>query len=158
MAEDKEDTPSMAVEAPEKPSDERKLTPKGKVVGRPRKADVASKKPGGRKKVGRPKGEKAIMDEYKARLLNSPKSRKVLDKVIEVAMTDDHPHQGTCLKLVTERILPQKSFEDFRGNSGPQVQIIFEGMAGEASVIEGKRGDREDPLDAEYVEVSDDDQ
>lgn len=49
------------------------LGPNGKKIGRPRKQDVALKaKPG---KVGRPKGDATIINEYKARMLASPKSK-----------------------------------------------------------------------------------
>ena len=46
--------------------------------GRPRKSDVAASKKGNRNAVGRPKGDAAVINEYKARMLASPKSRKVL--------------------------------------------------------------------------------
>ena len=44
--------------------------------GRPRKSEVAAVKPGNKGQVGRPKGDAAIINEYKARMLASPKSRK----------------------------------------------------------------------------------
>jgi hypothetical protein len=47
-------------------------------AGRPKKGEIVAKKKGNRELRGRPAGDKAIMDEYKARMLNSPKSAKVL--------------------------------------------------------------------------------
>ena len=47
--------------------------------GRPPKSEVAAVKPGNKGKVGRPKGDAAIINDYKARMLASPKSRKVMD-------------------------------------------------------------------------------
>ena len=44
--------------------------------GRPRKDDVSSVKKGSRNAVGRPKGDAAVINEYKARMLASPKSQK----------------------------------------------------------------------------------
>ena len=47
-----------------------------KKIGRPRKQDVESKKPTKRGKVGRPPGDASIINEYKARMLASPKSKR----------------------------------------------------------------------------------
>ncbi len=44
--------------------------------GRPRKSEIAAVKPGNKGQVGRPKGDAAIINEYKARMLASPKSKK----------------------------------------------------------------------------------
>ena len=54
-------------------------------VGRPKKKQVAANKKGSRGQVGRPKGDAAIINEYKARMLASPKSRKVMDAIFEAA-------------------------------------------------------------------------
>ena len=56
-----------------------------KRVGRPKKGSVASKTKGKRNAVGRPKGDAAVINEYKARMLASPKSRKVLDAILNAA-------------------------------------------------------------------------
>ena len=53
-------------------------------IGRPSNKDVAKKKTGNRGLVGRPKGDAGIMNEYKARMLASPKSRKVLDSIFKL--------------------------------------------------------------------------
>ena len=45
-------------------------------------------------KIGRPKGDAGIINEYKARMLASPKSRKVLDSIFDAAMDDDHKNPG----------------------------------------------------------------
>ena len=79
--------------------------------GRPRKSDVAASKKGNRNAVGRPKGDAAIINEYKARMLASPKSRKVLDTIFEAAMDNDHKNQAAAWKLVMDRILPVAAFE-----------------------------------------------
>ena len=57
--------------------------------GRPRKSEVAAVKPGNKGVVGRPKGDAAIINEYKARMLASPKSRKVLETIFDAALDDD---------------------------------------------------------------------
>ena len=82
-----------------------------KPIGRPAKRAVASKKRGGRGQVGRPKGDAAIINDYKARMLASPKSRKVLDSIFDAALNDEHKNQAAAWKLVMDRILPVAAFE-----------------------------------------------
>ena len=53
--------------------------------GRPSKRELAANSKGGRNKVGRPKGDAAIINEYKARMLASPRSKKVMDRILPVA-------------------------------------------------------------------------
>ena len=79
--------------------------------GRPRKTDVVSKTSGNRGKVGRPKGDASIINEYKARMLASPKSNKVLDSIFNAALNDDHKNQAAAWKLVMDRMLPLSYFE-----------------------------------------------
>ena len=79
--------------------------------GRPRKAEVAAVKPGNKGKVGRPKGDAAIINEYKARMLASPKSRLVLETIFDAALDNDHNNQAAAWKLVMDRMLPVGIFE-----------------------------------------------
>ena len=79
--------------------------------GRPRKAEVAAVKPGNKGKVGRPKGDAAIKNEYKARMLASPKSRLVLETIFDAALDNDHKNQAAAWKLVMDRMLPVGIFE-----------------------------------------------
>lgn len=118
-------------EGAERPSD---VIPPKKRVGRPKKTAIAAKKPGGRGKPGRPKGDAAIMNEYKARMLSSPKSRKVLDKVFEVALNDEHKHQAACMKMVMDRIAPLGSFEadGKRGKGAGGINITITGVSSAA--------------------------
>ena len=96
--------------------------------GRPPKALVQSNKKGGRP-PGRPPGDKAIMEDYKARLLASPKSRKVLDTILNAALDDDHKHQAAAWKLLVDRLMPLSSF-DVNTNSGskPSINITISGV------------------------------
>ena len=95
----------------------------------PKKAIQAKKKPG---KVGRPAGDAAAIAEYKARLLASPKSRKVLDSILNAALDDDHKNQAAAWKLVMDRILPVAAFEkDIVQNGGKSaIQINITGVGG----------------------------
>ena len=115
--------------------------------GRPKKQDVMSNSPGGRNKVGRPKGDASIINEYKARMLASPKSRRVLDTIFEAAMDNDHRNQAAAWKLVMDRILPVAAFEkDVIQNGGRnaiQINITGVGTAEvkDASTIDGYSGE-----------------
>lgn len=107
-----------------------------KKLGRPRKDSVESKKPTKRGKPGRPKGDAAIINEYKARMLASPKSRKVLDAILNAALDDEHKNQAAAWKLVMDRMLPLSYFEkDKEGGGRPSVSISITGI-GEAKVQE----------------------
>ena len=83
-----------------------------------------------KKSVGRPKGNSAILAEYQERMLNSPKSRKVLDKVFDIALDDDHKHQAVCIKLVVDRLVPMSHFEKEKagGISGITITMATAGV------------------------------
>lgn len=104
--------------------------PKKRGRGRPKKTEIAQNSPDGRKKVGRPKGDAAIINEYKARMLASPKSRRVLDTIFEAAMDDDHKNQAAAWKLVMDRILPVAAFEKevVSGGGRSAIQINITGV------------------------------
>lgn len=98
--------------------------------GRPKKSDLAVKKKGGRELRGRPKGDKAILDEYRSRMLASPKSAKVLEKVFEIALNDEHSGQMAAMKLVMDRLVPASSFDTAKENNGgiPSISINITGL------------------------------
>jgi hypothetical protein len=104
--------------------------------GRPRKSEVAAVKPGNKGVVGRPKGDAAIINEYKARMLASPKSRKVLETIFDAALDNDHKNQAAAWKLVMDRILPVGAFEkDVVKDAGRNaIQINISGV-GTAEVL-----------------------
>ena len=112
--------------------------------GRPRKSEVAAVKPGNKGVVGRPKGDAAIINEYKARMLASPKSRKVLETIFDAALDHDHKNQAAAWKLVMDRILPVGAFEKEvvkdGGRSAIQINISGVGTAEVTtpSIIEGE--------------------
>ena len=115
--------------------------------GRPRKSEVeARRKPG---KVGRPKGDASIINDYKARMLASPKSRRVLDSILDAALNDDHKNQAAAWKLLMDRMLPVSYFEKDNAQGGrPAVSITISGI-GDAKVTEN------DIIDAEVIDVDD---
>ena len=98
--------------------------------GRPRKSEVAAVKPGNKGVVGRPKGDAAIINEYKARMLASPKSRKVLETIFDAALDNDHKNQAAAWKLVMDRILPVGAFEKdvVKDNGRNAIQFNISGV------------------------------
>jgi hypothetical protein len=115
--------------------------------GRPRKADVVAKKNKGA--VGRPKGETAIINEYRARMLASPRSEKVLDAIYNAALDDEHKNQAAAWKLIMDRMLPLSYFDkDKAGGGRAAVSITITGVDGTNTIIEGG----EDIEDATYRE------
>ena len=121
-----------------------------KRVGRPKKNSVASKTKGKRNAVGRPKGDAAVINEYKARMLASPKSRKVLDAILNAALDDDHKNQAAAWKLCMDRLLPVSYFEKDKASGGKSaINISITGFGGETTVISGN----EEPIEGEYTDV-----
>ena len=106
-----------------------------KRIGRPPKSDVESKKVGNRVKRGRPPGDAAAINEMKARLLASPKSRKVLDSIVNAALDDEHKNQAAAWKLLMDRMLPVSYFEKDSNNNGRSaVSITITGVGGETTI------------------------
>ena len=104
---------------------------------KPSRKAISANSKGGRSKVGRPKGDAAIINEYKARMLASPKSKYVLDTIFDAALDNDHKNQAAAWKLVMDRILPVAAFEkDVVQNGGKSaIQINITGV-GTADVKE----------------------
>ena len=125
--------------------------PKKRGRGRPRKGEIIEKTAGSRGKVGRPKGDASIINEYKARMLASPKSARVLETIFEAALDHEHKNQAAAWKLVMDRILPVGAFEKEVTKDGNRsaIQINITGVGGatvdssypESSTIEGELAD-----------------
>lgn len=115
---------------------ERKATRRPR--GRPKKAEVAKKTKGNRGQVGRPKGDAAIINEYKARMLASPKSESVINAIFDAALDPEHKNQAAAWKLVMDRILPVGAFEKevTQGTGRSAIQINITGV-GATEVSEG---------------------
>lgn len=119
------------VEKKSRPKIERREVVDGKPVrkGRPPKAAIAAKKKGGRGALGRPVGDSGRIQELKARLLATT-GDKVINKIVEIAMTDGHPVQGAALKMCIDRVLPLSYFDKDKQGSGsmPQISINISGI------------------------------
>jgi hypothetical protein len=106
-------------------------------AGRPKKGEVVAKKSKNRGTLGRPAGDKAIMDEYKARMLNSPKSARVLEAIFDAALDPEHKAQSAAWKLIVDRIVPVSSFEQVKQGGGtPAISINIMGLNQASTVIE----------------------
>jgi hypothetical protein len=100
------------------------------------RSKILSKTTGSRNKVGRPKGDAGIINEYKARMLASPKSRKVLDSILSAALDDDHKNQAAAWKLCMDRLLPVSYFEKDKATGGKSaINISITGVGGETTII-----------------------
>jgi len=105
-------------------------------AGRPKKGEIVAKKKGNRELRGRPAGDKAIMDEYKARMLNSPKSARVLEAIFDAALDPEHKAQSAAWKLIVDRIVPVSSFEQVKqGGGSPAISINITGLTQATTVI-----------------------
>ena len=100
--------------------------------GRPKKGELVAKKTKNKGVIGRPKGDTAIINEYKQRMLTSPKSAKVLESIFDAALNDDHKNQAAAWKLIVDRIVPVSAFEQAKnGNGGaPAISINISGLQG----------------------------
>jgi hypothetical protein len=117
--------------------------------GRPRKGEIVEKKKPGT--LGRPKGEASVIAEYRARMLASPKSKLVLEKIYDAALDDEHKNQSAAWKLLMERLLPISHFEkDKDGGGRPAVSITITGVGGETTII--GESVEEDVTDVSYRE------
>jgi hypothetical protein len=108
--------------------DKDKMEEKSRKAGRPKKSELTEIKES--RSVGRPKGEAAIINEYKLRMLNSPKSAKVLEAIYDAALNDEHKNQAAAWKLIVDRIVPVSAFETAKQGGGtPQISINITGLS-----------------------------
>lgn len=118
--------------------------------GRPPKNAIAAKTANkGNRAVGRPKGDAGIINEYKARMLASPTSAKVLESIFKAALDDDHKHQASAWKLVMDRIAPVAAFEKdvTKGTGKNSISINISGVGDTKIVAE------EDITDVDYEQT-----
>jgi hypothetical protein len=119
-------------------------TPSNKRKGRPPAA--ALKKPKGI--IGRPKGTATIINEYRDRMLASPKSARVLEAIFDAALDPEHKHQASAWKLVIDRVAPTAAFEQeiIKGGGKSAIQINITGIG--ASIASSTQDPQdEDPED-----------
>jgi len=62
------------------------------------------------------------MTEYRRSMLASPKSAKVLHKILDAALDDDHKAQAVAWKIVADRLLPVAAFTE-ESSAKPTIQV-----------------------------------
>ena len=117
--------------------EDKPLEPVKRKRGRPKKSEVEARKKGNRGVRGRPPGDAARMNEFKARLLATAGDR-VIDKVIGIALDDEHQGQMAALKMCMDRVLPMSYFDkDKQGAGKSNISISITGVGGETTIIGG---------------------
>lgn len=105
------------------------LEPKIRGKGRPPKADLVAVKNRTKGKIGRPVGDAGRIEEFKQRLLATGGTR-ILDKMIAIALDDEHPGQMAAIKMSIDRMLPMSTFEAAKnGGAMPQISINITGLS-----------------------------
>ena len=123
-------------------------------MARPKKSELTAVKNKNKGIIGRPKGDKAIIDEYKARMLNSPKSAKVLEAIFDAALNDDHKNQAAAWKIITDRIIPVSSFEQVKqGGNAPTISINISSF-GQPEIKAEEILDKVEVSDVEFKDVN----
>jgi len=109
--------------------------PEGNAVkrGRPKKSAIIAKTPGKLVKLGRPPGEAAAMAEFKARLMTSPKSHKVIEAIFNAAVDDNHKNQAAAWKLLLDRMIPISSMEAAAAGGKSAITINISGLGATVS-------------------------
>lgn len=127
--------------------------PKKRGRGRPKKGEIVALKKKNTGVLGRPKGDTAIINEYKIRMLNSPKSAKVLEAIYDAALNDDHKNQAAAWKLIVDRIVPVSAFEATKqSGSTPAISINITGLVGASSSLPEAVYEQDDVEDVEVKE------
>lgn len=113
-----------------------------------------------KKKVGRPKGKPSLAVALTHELINS-KADKVVRKVLEIALNDEHPKQLEALKMCFERLAPVSVFEkaaEHQKNRGIEININLVGeTAGPTpTLLTGADVPQADVVDVEAREVTPD--
>ena len=104
------------------------LEPKIRGKGRPPKADLVAIKNRTKGKIGRPVGDAGRIEEFKQRLLATGGTR-ILDKMIAIALDDEHPGQMAAIKMSIDRMLPMSTFEAAKnGGATPTISINISGL------------------------------
>lgn len=114
------------------------VIPKGDIAlpvkrGRPKKSAIIAKTPGKLVKLGRPPGEAAAMAEFKARLMTSPKSHKVIEAIFNAAVDDNHKNQAAAWKLLLDRMIPISSMEAAAAGGKSAITINISGLGATVS-------------------------
>jgi hypothetical protein len=90
------------------------------------------------------------MAEFRKSIIRSPKSKKVLERIFDAALDDQHKLQGVAWKLLVDRIAPLSGFEKEAG--GQQRSVIKVEIA--SVVIDQDQHEKHEAIQAEYSVVT----
>lgn len=96
--------------------------------------------------VSTKEGQRQRVQQFKELLLSDSNGNRVVGKVLEVAMNDNHPGQMAALKLCMDRMLPTSLFEDAKKDGGrAAIQINITGLndANVENIVEGEVVERD---------------
>jgi len=112
-------------------------------VGRPKKTDLVSTGEMTKRQ------QASALKEFRQRLLLNPNSPKLIEKLFETALDDDHKNQSVAMKILSDRLLPVAGFTA-DGKQQAAVSINISGLGQEPTgvTIEGIN----DAEDSDYDE------
>ena len=59
--------------------------------------------------------DSSALKNYRNKLLNHPKTSRVLNRIFDIALDDEHPNQTQMLKFIADRALPADGFAQAAG-------------------------------------------
>jgi hypothetical protein len=87
-------------------------------------------------------GQKQRVALFKQKLLTDANGTAVIQKVMAVALDDEHPGQMAALKLCLERMLPLSLFDEKKpGHDRAAININITGIGEQPKLIEGETYD-----------------
>jgi hypothetical protein len=79
---------------------------------------------------------------------------KVINKIIAIALDDEHQGQMAALKMCMDRVLPVSYFEKDKATNGKSsVNITITGVGGETTII---GGEDDEAIEGEIIDVDPD--
>ena len=79
-------------------------------------------------RVKNPVTREARINELRDLILSSTNGKALVQKVMEVALDDNHPGQMSAMKMVIDRIIPQSAFEAAKNEFRTAIQITISGL------------------------------
>jgi hypothetical protein len=71
---------------------------------------------------------------------------KVINKIVEAALTDGHPSQTAAMKMCMDRVLPLSYFEKEKDGTGRTgINITITGVGGDTTIV-----GTEEPIEGEF--------
>jgi hypothetical protein len=95
-----------------------------------------------------PKTDHQRLKELKELMIRSG-GKDVAQKVIEIALNDEHPHQLVALKMCLDRTLPISMFEKDKSQRSA-VTINITGLGQEATVIDTEPSEQPEDVEVKY--------